>query len=69
MLKAAAVTSSAAANLYAARNRADTNVAHPGHFVLRLGVLEGVCCNFRPPGKIAPDGSDQPEGAWQVVQL
>lgn len=67
MLKAAAVTFSAAANLYAARNRTDINVANPGRFVLRLGVFEGVCWNFRPPGKIALDNSDQP--MWWMVRL
>lgn len=41
MLKAVAVTSSAAANLWAAEKVMYANVANPGNFIIRLTVFEG----------------------------
>lgn len=42
MLKAVAVTSSAAANLWAAGKVMDANVADPGNFIIRLTEFEGL---------------------------
>ena len=42
MLKAVAVTSSAAANLWAPGKIMDANVTNPGNFIIRLTVFEGV---------------------------
>lgn len=41
MLKAVAVTSSAAANLWAVGKVMDANVANPGNFIVRLTAFEG----------------------------
>lgn len=54
MLKAAAVTSTAAANLWVAGEVIDANVASLGYCILRLVVFEGVTTS-RCAGKIAQD--------------
>lgn len=54
MLKAAAVTSTAAANLWVAGEVIGANVASLGYFILRLVVFESVTAS-RCAGKIAQD--------------
>lgn len=54
MLKAAAVTSTATANLWVAGKVIDANVPSLGYFILRLVVFEGVTTS-RCAGEIAQD--------------